>query len=153
MREMDRERERTINVEYRVSLLDAKDGKVLKEGKWITSKSLVKNFMAFLFANLKHENVNAIDINGNGVTFTNVSDYFSAINADGASGDSSKGIVVGEGSTSVTNDDYALEEQCVHGHYLDLPVVPATFLSQGMAGLPVGFSDAMGSFFRHCLSV
>ena len=122
MREMDKERERTINVEYRVSLLDAKTKKVLKEGKWTPSKSLVKNFMAFIYANLKCGNYGATDIDGNAVTIQ-VSrtdpQMATLLCADGGSGDSSKGIVVGKGSTAVTNDDYALEEQCVHGEGTD----------------------------------
>jgi len=130
MREMNRERERTINVEYKVSLLDAKSGKVLKEGKWTPSKSLVKNFMAFIYANLRGGSYGATNTGGSAVTIQIVEQEYqpraTAICANGEAGDSNKGIVVGKGSTPVTNDDYALEEQCVHGEGTDQLLHSAT---------------------------
>ena len=130
MLETDREREKNINVEYKVSLLDVKSGKVLMEGKWIPSKSFVKNFMAFLFANFKCGEVSATDINGNAITFKVSTGYHdqtaTAIIANGGAGDSNRGIVVGKGSTPVTNNDYALEEQCVHGEGADQLLHSAT---------------------------
>ena len=129
MRETDRERERTINVEYKVSLLDAKSGKVLMEGKWMPSKSLVKNFMAFIYANLRGGSYGATNTGGSAVTIqvcTSSPQTATQLRADGGAGDSNKGIVVGKGSTPVTNDDYALEEQCVHGEGTDQLLHSAT---------------------------
>jgi len=135
MREMDRERDKIISVEYRLSLLDAKTRKALMEGKWMPSKSLVKNFMRFLFLNLaaiRNYSVTKTDGSSGYLGVDEGTDPIaSAITANGGVGNSNKGIVVGKGSTPVTNDDYALEEQCVHGEGTDQLIHSSTSWSLG----------------------
>jgi hypothetical protein len=95
-----------VRLYYDVSL----DGKVLYRQR--ASRSFVKNFLLWVYAQLANDTTNQ------GKTTANVNTSFllsSSLRVNGSAGTDTQGIVVGTGNTAVTSSDYKLQTIIAHG--------------------------------------
>jgi len=100
-----------IQVFYRISVRDDKTGKIVKKGRLRRSKSFVLQFLQIIQSNAFNANLTVKDTGGTNQTLI----PGLGGNMQGGVGDQTYGIVVGTGSTTVTNTDNKLATQIATG--------------------------------------
>jgi hypothetical protein len=97
-----------IKVQIRTILHD-KDGRPIKKLPWKNANSLLKQFIRILATHLSETQDDTIkDITG---TLVPITKHATNLNANGAITVTTKGILIGTGTTAVAMDDYKLETQ------------------------------------------
>jgi hypothetical protein len=89
------------------------NNKLIKARYDIPGHSFVNNFITWIYGSACHTYQSMVDVSG--VSRTNI--YYAIVwtTLVGSGGDSSKGVLIGRGTTTVTLNDYKLETPITHG--------------------------------------
>jgi len=104
-----------IELKYRLTLKD-KNGKVIKRTRWIKSKSFVIAFLKHIQSALGEIDVTAVDTGGvSGEISRPATGSYAFMAGTAGAGVDAVGLVVGTGTATPTNTDYALQTKISHG--------------------------------------